>query len=128
MSSNFLNNCNIMLFIFFIVLLISLTLYIASIFVPLPKIREICVKFMKQGIITFIMFNCFNISFSAGLHWKIADQFHDKYYGFGSFLILISFLIILISILSMFFTNKSGFGEFKNKFKKNNASQLFIPI
>jgi hypothetical protein len=34
---------------------------------------------MKQGFITFAIFNIFNISFSAGVHWKYANPNDDGY-------------------------------------------------
>ena len=34
---------------------------------------------MKQGFITFVIFNIFNISFSAGVHWKYANPNDDGY-------------------------------------------------
>jgi hypothetical protein len=34
---------------------------------------------MKQGFITLVIFNIFNISFSAGVHWKFANPNDDGY-------------------------------------------------
>jgi len=34
---------------------------------------------MKQGFITLVIFNIFNISFSAGVHWKYANPNDDGY-------------------------------------------------
>ena len=30
---------------------------------------------LKEGLVTLIIFNCFNIGFSAGIHWKYSSTY-----------------------------------------------------
>jgi hypothetical protein len=37
------------------------------------KLKKLALRLLKQGFITLVLFNIFNISFSAGVHWKYAN-------------------------------------------------------
>ena len=38
------------------------------------KLRKVSLRLLKQGFITLVLFNIFNISFSAGVHFKYANS------------------------------------------------------
>lgn len=73
-SSNFINNCNIMLFLLFAQVIVCASVYVVAKLANSKKIISYSMYFLKQGVITLILFNCFNISFSAGVHWKYASS------------------------------------------------------
>ena len=35
--------------------------------------KNVGMRLLKEGFLTLIMFNCFNIAFSSGIHWKYAE-------------------------------------------------------
>jgi hypothetical protein len=82
---------------------------------------------LKQGLITLILFNAFNISFSAGVHWRYADP-TDEYYMRSSILMGLSLLLIVFGTVTMQFTNQQTYGEFKNKFKGSWECKIYIPF
>ena len=73
MSGSFINNCNVMLLVLFGELLVSLAMYIVSKITLSDKLRKLSLRFLKQGFVTLVLFNVFNIAFSAGVHWKYAS-------------------------------------------------------
>jgi hypothetical protein len=50
-------------------------------------------KLLKQGFITLVLFNIFNISFSAGVHFKYASPSDDGY--------ILSSILLYGTIISM---------------------------
>ena len=74
MSGSFINNCNVMLLVLFGELLVSLAMYIVSKITRSDKLRKLSLRFLKQGFVTLVLFNAFNIAFSAGVHWKYAPS------------------------------------------------------
>jgi hypothetical protein len=71
-AGNFLNNCNIMIFILYGELILSLALYLIAKKVQNVKFLKVSLRLLKQGFITLVLFNILNIAFSAGIHWKYA--------------------------------------------------------
>lgn len=71
---------------------------------------------MKQGFITFVLFNVFNVAFSAGIHWKYANP-EDPDYIISTAILVSTLVIMMISVLAMEITSKEEYGEFKKKFK-----------
>ena len=118
-SSNFINNCNIMLFIFLLFFIVSAACCIILSYskkITLQKRASTAYNIFKQGMITLILFNLFNFSFSAGVHMKYAQQ-SSPLFGFSTFLIFITFTIVLCFAVSLITTKKHTFGEFRMKFK-----------
>lgn len=128
LSATFLNNCNIMIIVLFAELLIAVTLCIVSKFVALKKLRQISHRLLKQGFITLVLFNIYNISFSSGFHFKYALNFTDSSYWMSLVTIAICFVSVLVSTVAMLFVKDSDYGEFKLKFKKNCICRLYIPF
>ena len=72
-TSEFLNNCNIMIFIMFGVLVVGGVLFIVGKILALStlsKTYQISNLLLKQILITIVMFSLLNFSFSAGAHWQ----------------------------------------------------------
>ena len=100
-SSNFLNNCNIMILVMVGWILITGILYLLSL--PLFKSRkahQITYNLLKQGATTLILFNAFNISFSAGVNWKYLSS-NDPYYITNLIISGCILAILFISIVIM---------------------------
>jgi hypothetical protein len=72
--TNFINNCNIMLVLLLGELVIAGVMYFVGRFTYSKKILVISRILLKQGFITLVVFTSFNISFSAGIHLKYANQ------------------------------------------------------
>lgn len=124
--ANFINNCNIMLILFYVYALVVGTLCFIFKFLQRDHLFAMSLRALKEGMITLIVFNCFNFAFSAGVHWKYSSM-QDSHYVLGSFFNIVTFIAILAAIIAMQITERYGFGEFKSKFKESQ-SQLFIPL
>jgi hypothetical protein len=58
-----------MLFVLFLWIIVFLIAHrITSLIKNNPK--NICLNLLKQGLVTLVLFNSFNISYSAGIHLK----------------------------------------------------------
>jgi hypothetical protein len=106
---NFINNCNIMLLLLLLELLVSAILYFVSRFVFSLKLRNISSLLIKQGFITLVLFTSFNISFSAGIHIKYSNA-SEPYYALSTFLLLLSLALIIISAVFMEFATEASYG------------------
>ena len=96
--------------------IVGIVLLIISKVFSIKKGRKIGKHLLKEGFLTLILFNIFNISFSAGLHWKYAESTSDS---ISSTILLYAILaIILFTFLALETTKKKEYGEYKNKFKK----------
>ena len=73
-SSSFLNNFNIMYLLLLAEPVIAIFFLIASFFLNSTSLKTIGIRLLKEGFLTLILFNCFNIAFSAGVHWKYAQS------------------------------------------------------
>lgn len=91
------------------------------------KIQRYTLYFFKQALITLILFNVFNISFSAGVHWKYAEP-TDDHYTLSTVVLVGSLVAMLTAAAAMEFTDEYSYGEFKEKFKLNWQCKMFIPL
>ena len=67
-------------------------------------------------LLTLILFNCFNFTYSAGIHFTYAPE-DDSLYQLGTLAAVLALIIPLIMAFALVFTSDEGFGEFKEKFK-----------
>ena len=108
-KSNFINNFNIMLIIFY---LYVITTFITVILSKNRKnklkknIYQTVIKLFKQGLVTLVIFNCYNISFSTATHFTYAKKTEDKFYIVGSFAAIITFLFFIVTIIYLEFAKK----------------------
>ena len=77
-------------------LIISFVLYVISKLALLEKLNSISSHMLKQGFLTILMFNIFNLSFSAGAHLKFA-QYNETAYIEGVALIVVSVLLCVMA-------------------------------
>jgi hypothetical protein len=64
------------------------------------KLIKVSMILLKQGFMTLILFNIFNIAFSAGVHFKYANPADDSY-GVSIFIIIAILLFIVVSVFAM---------------------------
>lgn len=83
---------------------------------------------IKEVFITIFLFNCFNISFSAGLHFRYATNLNTHNYYLSTFAALAGLLLSIFAIIGIEIFENSFYGEFKNKFKKGFLTNAYISI
>ena len=75
-KSNFINNVNIMLLIFYVFVIVFgiLAVIFKNHFNKVKKnIYNFVIKLFKQGLVTLVLFNSYNISFSTATHFHYAN-------------------------------------------------------
>ena len=82
---------------------------------------------LKQGFITLVIFNIFNISYSAGVHWKYASAADDGYI-LSSIILYGTLIAAIVATFAMCITDADDYGEFKNKFKHVWICRAYIPL
>jgi hypothetical protein len=73
------------------------------------KLASIAKYLIKEGLLTLMMFNAFNIAFGVALHFNYADKSSDNYMLSSLAAILASILVFVPCILLMF-TDSKQFG------------------
>jgi hypothetical protein len=126
-NASFINNFNIMLLLLIVEFLVGLVMYVVAIKTNREKLRQIALRLMKQGFITLVLFNIFNIAFSAGVHWKYASPSDPGYAG-SSFVLYGTLLAMVAAVIAMELTGKDEYGEFKKKFKRVWICEFYIPL
>ena len=89
-----------MIFVLYGELFLSLVLYLIAKKVQNSTLFKVTLRLLKQGFITLVLFNIFNISFSAGIHWKYASA-QDEYYTISSFFLIATLVAIVVAIIAM---------------------------
>ena len=84
-------------------------MYLASKIAKNDKLKTVSLRLLKQGFVTLILFNIFNISFSAGVHWKYASP-HDDNYIMSTLILVGTLLAAVVSVLAMELTAKEDYG------------------
>jgi hypothetical protein len=97
-----------MVILMFGFIFLSLVVYVISICIHTKKLKHYASILLKQGSITLVLFNCFNVSFSAGIHWKHAEH-TDSYYVLSSVMLIASVILMLSAAIAMRFS-KVGYG------------------
>jgi hypothetical protein len=54
-------------------LMISITMLLIAKKIQNGKLIKVSMRLLKQGFMTLVLFNIFNIAFSAGVHFKYAN-------------------------------------------------------
>lgn len=65
---------NIMLILLYVWFIVFSVLYLISVHKMISKYQQTILNILKQGGITLILFNTFNIAFSSGIHWKYSTS------------------------------------------------------
>ena len=98
-ASNFLRNCNLMLIVVYAIMLVAFVLYLLSYLVKKcsPTLFSLSKRIFKEVLLTLILFNCFNFSYSSGLHFAYADH-NDSLYALGTLAAITTILIPLLIV------------------------------
>ena len=72
----FLNNCSVMFFLIVAEVIVAGVLYALAKLVSScsAKLASVAKYLIKEGLLTLMMFNAFNIAFGVGLHFNYADK------------------------------------------------------
>lgn len=89
-----------MLILMFGLLLFSGFLYFISKFAESQKLKKVALRLLKQGFITLVLFNIFNISYSAGVHWKYASP-EDENYILSSVILYGTLIAVVLATLAI---------------------------
>lgn len=63
----FINNFNVMLLVMIVALMLGIALQITEKMHKNEKLNNIGKTILKQGLMTLVIFNIYNVSFSAGI-------------------------------------------------------------
>lgn len=123
----FLNNCNVMLLLILVEVSAAGVLYLLSHLLSTvsEKLSSVSKYFIKEGLLTLMMFNSFNIAFGVGIHFQYADKNDGSYLLSSVAAVLASGMVFGVCALLMFAEAKQ-FGEFKDKLKPDLMSQLYF--
>lgn len=109
-------------------LLISFVLFSIAKILRSPTILKISFRFFKQVFIFLVIFNSFNIAYSGGVQLRFADKNSSMIYIVSNLALIASFIGIICAIFSMQNCSEIGYGEFKDKLKKNFFCKMYIPL
>lgn len=75
-EANFINNCNIMFAVVAVVIVAALFLYLLTFALKsyAPMLSEIAQRILKEVLLTLLLFNAFNFSYAAGIHFNYASH------------------------------------------------------
>ena len=85
-------------------LIVSSIIYFIGKFSLMTNLQKIGLRLLKQGFITMLMFNSFNLSFSAGAHLQFAE-YNQQAYTEGVVLIVICVLLCVAAGMVFFFSS-----------------------
>lgn len=125
LDSDFINNFNVMYLLMILVLVIAIVVWIVGRFCAWDKFKVVGIFLLKEVFLTLLIFNSFNIAFSAGLHWTYADP-SSEFYVISSIALYAALLMIVIVTLCLELSDSDGYGEFKKKFKRSWPCQVYI--
>lgn len=91
------------------------------------KLSSISKYLIKEGLLTLMMFNCFNMAFGVGIHFQYADK-NNPSYGVSSLAAILASGLIFGSCAMLMFTQAKEFGEFKDKLKSDLLCQLYFVV
>jgi hypothetical protein len=125
----FLNNCSVMFFLIVAEVIVAGILYAIALLVSSfsTKLASVAKYLIKEGLLTLMMFNAFNIAFGVALHFNYADKSSDGYFVSSIAAIVAASLIFLPCILLMA-TESKQFGEFKDKLKPGLVNQSYFAL
>jgi hypothetical protein len=77
---------------------------------------------LKEVLLTFVIFNMFNISYSAGIQIKYINNVNS----FSIICLLLTFTLIIVIAGAQIVTGKEEFGEYIDKFKKEQLQSKYM--
>ena len=88
-----------MLFIVFGVMIVAFVFYLTTYCCKdcAPSLYGISRRLFKEVLLTLILFNCFNFSYCAGLHFSYADK-SDSLYLYGTIAAILTIVLPLMMV------------------------------
>jgi hypothetical protein len=125
----FLNNCSVMLFLIVTEIIVAFILFVIAHFVSsISKKLALLAKYLiKEGLLTLMMFNAFNISFGVALHFNYADKSSDGYF-LSSVAAVVAATLVFVPCILLLATDTKQFGEFKDKLKPDLPCQMYFVL
>ena len=84
-------------------------------------------RLLKEGLLTLLVFNSFNFAFAAGVHFNHSDPNNDAY-TLNTIVAYLSLIIPVVMAGALIFSESKGFGQFKEKFKRQKICQVYFVI
>jgi hypothetical protein len=98
-SQSFIENVNIMFLIIVIEFFVAILLtFLAK---KIKCLRTFASVLLHQIFVTLLIFNCFNIAFSFGLHMKYATAENTASYTFSTAAAVISILFCFVALICL---------------------------
>lgn len=98
-THSFIENMNVMLVAMFIEYFLSL--FVIAISCKRPMLRKVGYVLLKEVFLTIFIFNCFNITFSAGLHFKYATAENTENYELSSVCAVLAVTFCFIALIRL---------------------------
>lgn len=92
-----------MLLVLLVETVVSVVLVVLTSF--LPVLGRFSYFLIKEVFITIFIFNCFNISFSAGLHFRYANAQNTPNYTISTMAAIVALFCSLLAIVGLFMFN-----------------------
>ncbi len=123
----FLNNCSVMFFLIVAEVILAAFLFVLAQFISCfsTKLSSFAKYLIKEGLLTLMMFNAFNIAFGVALHFNYAEKSSDGYFLSSVAAVTAASLVFVPCILLMA-TESKQFGEFKDKLKPDLVCQIYF--
>lgn len=109
-------------------LLLSFILNLIAKVLNSPTLLKVSIRFFKQVFIFLVIFNTFNIAYSGGVQLRLPGENSSMIYILSNLVLTASFIAIICSVLAMQSCSEIGYGQFKDKFKKNTFCKMYIPL
>lgn len=74
------------------------------------------------------LFNCFNVAYSLGLHFKYYTPSMAQIYIFSTFCAVLAAIMYGTVFVWLTFADNLRFGEYTAAFKEDWVNQLYVPI
>lgn len=111
------------------VLIVALVLYLAAYCCKgcAPSLYSFSRRVIKEVLLTLLLFNCFNFSYSAGIHFAYAPR-NDSLYPLGTVAAVLALVLPVMMAAALVCTEDEGFGEFKEKFKPGLLERMYFTV
>lgn len=123
-AAEFLHNVNYMLVLVLADLLIGTILYVVGSFVPKykEKMQEVGLRMLKEYFLMLVLFNSFNIAYSAGLQFTYCETL----ISLNSAVAVLALLLPIGAGVAVTVADPKHFGEFKAHYRPDIMSQLYF--
>lgn len=123
-EAEFLSNVNYMLWLVLADAIVGALLYVVGSFVPKhkEKMQEIGLRMLKEYLLMLVLFNTFNLTYSAGLQFTYCETL----VSLNSAVAAVSLLLPLGAAIAVTATDPKQFGEFKSHYRPDLMSQSYF--